>query len=151
MITDLVEGPPIACTLGAGDFKARLAWIAALNAASLRAERQDGLRLELTYAPEARGQVLDLIRREQECCAFLSFALDEDPSGLRLTVEIQKHNDIMAVGQTPGDCPPDIAGSTGYDSNLMRHGGSPTRMRASLSLREVADRPRHRGVRPAVA
>lgn len=87
MITDLVEAPPIACTLGAGDFKARLAWIAALNAASLRAERQDGLRLELTYAPEARDQVLELIRREQACCAFLSFALDEDPSGLRLTVE----------------------------------------------------------------
>lgn len=87
MITDLVETSPIACTLGAGDFKARLAWIAALNAAALRAERQDGVRLELTYAPEARDQVLDLIRREQECCAFLSFALDEDPSGLRLTVE----------------------------------------------------------------
>lgn len=86
MISDLEEAPAIACTLGAGDFKARVAWIASLNAKALRAERVDGLRLELTYAPEARDQVLEMIRREQACCAFLSFAVSEDAAGLHLVI-----------------------------------------------------------------
>lgn len=47
-----------------------------------------------------------------------------------LTIEIKQHDHIMAVGQTLGDRPSYIAGSTGYHGNLMRHGGSPTRMRA---------------------
>ena len=33
--------------------------------------------LELRYAPTVRGRVHELVRKESECCAFLTFALDE--------------------------------------------------------------------------
>jgi hypothetical protein len=80
------EHPPIACTLGAGDFRTRLAWIAELNDLSLRDHHQDDLRLELVYAPEAREQVRDMVRREQACCAFLSFQVVEEPGDLRVVI-----------------------------------------------------------------
>lgn len=48
------EAAPVACTLGAGDFKTRLAAIANLNSRALRGQRRDDLRLELTYAADAR-------------------------------------------------------------------------------------------------
>lgn len=87
MISDVDDAPAIACTLGAGDFKARLAWIAALNETALRAARQEGLRLDLTYAPQAREQILEMIRREQACCAFLTFTLNQEPAALRLVIQ----------------------------------------------------------------
>jgi hypothetical protein len=80
------EHPPIACTLGAGDFKSRLAWIAKLNHASLRDHRQRDLRLELVYVPEARELVHEMVRREQACCAFLSFEVVEEQDTVRVVV-----------------------------------------------------------------
>ena len=85
-MTDRIEEPPIACTLGAGDFKARLDWIAELNRAALRSHLRDDLRLELTYAAEARAQVREMIRREQECCAFLAFDVHNEPGLVRVTI-----------------------------------------------------------------
>jgi len=63
----------IACTLDAGAYAERVAWIAALNRDALRAGRQYGLTLELTYDPSAADRVRALVRREKACCAFLSF------------------------------------------------------------------------------
>jgi hypothetical protein len=80
------EPAPIACTLGAGDYKERQAWIAGLNAASLQDVKQEDLRLELTYAASARKAVLELARREQDCCGFLSFIVSELPGQVRLTI-----------------------------------------------------------------
>jgi hypothetical protein len=80
------EPPPIACTLGAGDFKARLAWIADLNRRALRGARRDDLRLELTYAPEARDDVSLMVRQEEACCAFLAFDLSEEGGAVRVTI-----------------------------------------------------------------
>ena len=79
--------PPIACTLAAGNFKERLTWIADLNRASLRNHCRDDLRLQLTYAPEAIDQVREMVRRERDCCAFLTFALRQDADAVRLTIE----------------------------------------------------------------
>lgn len=78
---------PIACTLGPGDYRERMAWIAALNRMALRDFTQDGRRLVLTYAPDAAELVRELVRREQDCCAFLTFTVQEDPEAVRLTVE----------------------------------------------------------------
>ena len=77
---------PVACTLGAGDFRARLDWIAELNKAALRQHLREDLRLELTYAAEARTQVLEMVRREQECCAFLTFQVRDEPGLVRVTI-----------------------------------------------------------------
>jgi hypothetical protein len=87
MTDQLSEAAPIACALGASDFKARLAWIADLNNAALRDHRRDDLRLELTYAAEAREQVLQMIRGEQECCAFLTFDVRDEPGVVRVIIQ----------------------------------------------------------------
>jgi hypothetical protein len=88
MTTALPNAPsaPIACTLGAGEYADRLAWIAELNRAALRSHRRDGLALVLDYAPDAAPRVRELVAREQACCAFLGFRVEETPAAVRLTV-----------------------------------------------------------------
>jgi hypothetical protein len=83
-----IDAVPIACTLGADDLKARIAEIAALNDASLREHRRDDLELELMYAPGVRERVHEMIRREQECCTFLTFDLKDDADALRLIIRV---------------------------------------------------------------
>jgi hypothetical protein len=77
---------PIACTLTAGDFKARMDRIRDLTSESLLAHHRDGLALHLTYAPEAAERVQELVEKEQACCAFLSFDLRTDAHAVCLTV-----------------------------------------------------------------
>lgn len=78
---------PIACTLNSGDFRQRLAWIAALNSNAMRTRHRDGLRLELTYATDAFDRVSEMVRREQECCAFLTFTLHREADAVRLVIK----------------------------------------------------------------
>ena len=82
----IAEAPPIACTLAPEAFKDRLAWIAALNKDALRKYERRDLVLELSYAPEARERVREMVRNEQACCAFLAFELREAGNEIRLTV-----------------------------------------------------------------
>lgn len=82
-----VEQPPIACTLTSGDFKDRLAWVADLNSTALLSHQRHDLRLELVYAAGAAERVRELVRREQKCCAFLSFTIREGQDAVRLSVE----------------------------------------------------------------
>ncbi len=81
------EPTPIACTLDTGNMKTRMAWIANLNAAALKESRHEGLRLELTYDRAARDDVLQMVRNEQECCAFLTFTVREEPDTIRITID----------------------------------------------------------------
>ena len=82
----IVEAPLIACALAPGEFKDRLASMAALNKDALRTYARRDLVLELRYAPEARERVLEMVRNEQACCAFLAFELDEVGNEIRLTI-----------------------------------------------------------------
>jgi len=77
---------PIACTLQGRSYQERLAWIAELSRAGLRQHEQRDLVLELRYAPQVAEQVREMVRQEQECCAFLNFALDERCAEIRLTI-----------------------------------------------------------------
>jgi hypothetical protein len=77
---------PIACTLGAGAYRERLAWIADLNRSALQTARRDGARLILTYDLRVAVRVREMIRRVQECCAFLAFELNEDEKELTLAI-----------------------------------------------------------------
>ena len=86
MSETLTDPPPIACTLGASDFRDRLAWIAELNATALRGAQRRDLQLELTYAPEALARVRDLVAREQACCAFLIFDVEATATEVRLII-----------------------------------------------------------------
>jgi hypothetical protein len=48
------------------------------------------LSLALTYAPDAIEEVRDLVRKEQACCAFLTFNLKESPANVVLTITAPK-------------------------------------------------------------
>jgi hypothetical protein len=87
MTVTLSEVAPVACTLGPRDFRQRLAWIANLNRDALRAKHRDGLRLELTYAPAALDRVREMVAREQDCCAFLTFDLQQEVDAVGLVIK----------------------------------------------------------------
>jgi hypothetical protein len=78
--------PPIGCTLAPGDYYARLASIAELTRDALLAFERRGFVLELRYALEAAGRVREMVLKEQACCAFLTFDLQETPREIRLTI-----------------------------------------------------------------
>ena len=80
------ERPPIACTLTAGNFKDRIAWIGELTRDALRSYERQDLALDLRYTPEAADRVREMVRKEQECCAFLTFEIHENVDELRLTI-----------------------------------------------------------------
>ena len=80
------ESPPIACTLGPGDFEDRVGWIRELSAKSLRSHRRDGLMLELTYDRSAAPDVHEFVRREQACCGFLRFDVRDSADAVHLTI-----------------------------------------------------------------
>jgi hypothetical protein len=64
----------------------RLAFIADLNRAALRATRQSRLTLELDHDPSAADRVRDLVRLEESCCAFLRFEVEDRSDVVRLRV-----------------------------------------------------------------
>ena len=76
----------IACTLGATDFKGRVASIRALSARSLLRSRREGLVLDLAYEGNAYAEVQQLVANETECCAFLDFRLRQDHGETKLTI-----------------------------------------------------------------
>src|SRR5262245_34643532 len=77
---------PIACTLGPDDAKDRLAWIAELNRDALRSYERRERVLELHYARHAIERVREMVRREKDCCAFLTFGLHAEGNGVRLLI-----------------------------------------------------------------
>jgi len=86
MSAEQSDAAPVACTLGAGDLKARIAAIADLNHRALRGHRRDDLRLELTYAADAREAVLAMVRGEQACCGFLAFEVNDERDAVRVVI-----------------------------------------------------------------
>jgi hypothetical protein len=82
--------PPIACTLTAGDQAERLAEFRRLFATSVRQIRREATRLELvldaSMAPESG--VRDLLRREQECCSFVTFQVESVDSQICVAAEV---------------------------------------------------------------
>ncbi len=103
--------PPIACTLASDDYADRLDWIGRLNTASLRSHRQDGVILELVYDPTAGGQLRELVRREEKCCAFLRFRIDETGDAIHLLIEAPAEACDPTGAQTSTLFAPFLAGS----------------------------------------
>jgi len=88
--TDVKQEAPIACTLDTDEFKARTELIRTLTSHHLRHATRTALRLNLTYAPEALSEVRELVRMEQACCAFLTFYLTQDATGVFVTIIAQE-------------------------------------------------------------
>jgi hypothetical protein len=80
------KNDPVACTLAPGDFSDRLEAIAELNRDALQHHTRDGLVLDLVYASTASRRVREMMRREQECCAFLRFDVLEDANSVRVRI-----------------------------------------------------------------
>jgi hypothetical protein len=79
--------PPIACTLDADALPDRVAaWRTILARARARTvTADDALRLELDDGVDL-ARVATLVAAEQQCCAFLSFAITVDQRGTALEV-----------------------------------------------------------------
>ena len=77
--------PAIACALDPTDLDVRLAeWRTVAASATSHVPIEGGLRLALPGIDPR--PLVDLVARERECCAFLSFAIRLDPTGLTLEV-----------------------------------------------------------------
>ena len=77
---------PIVCTLTPDDLHERLAQIRQLTAEALLGHVRSGLVLALRYAPEAVERVRAMVAREQHCCAFLNFEVEEQPDAVHVTI-----------------------------------------------------------------
>ena len=77
----------IACTLGAGGLKDRVADIRTLANRYLRSSHRKPLQLELVYDRDALAEVRDLLAKESDCCSFLAFDLRHDDQAVRLTIK----------------------------------------------------------------
>jgi hypothetical protein len=73
------EQHSIACTLLGEAQQDRRAWIAALVRDALRGSERDGLTLRLRFVPEAVQRIQDMVRKEQACCSFRTFEMEERP------------------------------------------------------------------------
>jgi hypothetical protein len=79
---------PIACTLAPEEYKSRVASIGDLARGALRSHARGDLELQLVYAADAAEEVREMVRKEQDCCAFLTFSLEERPEEIRLTIKV---------------------------------------------------------------
>ncbi len=49
---------------------------------------REDLRLELIYKPDAVENMREMVRREQRCCAFLSFSIHENQDVVRVVIRV---------------------------------------------------------------
>jgi len=80
------DDEPVACSLDVSSAKQRVAMMRDLSGRALRKVSRNDLVLDLTYAPEVETEVRELVRAEQQCCAFLDFDLRRDEAGVHLRV-----------------------------------------------------------------
>ena len=99
---------PIACSLDRSAYAERIHRIAELNSKTLRAHERDGRVLRLTYAPASSARVRDLVAHESECCAFLTFTIEERDADVRLTVQAPD----VSTGELDALCAPFLAGTS---------------------------------------
>ncbi len=86
---------PVACTIDATDFPARLALLERMRASLARIERTDhGLLLHFTPSPAVEADLRTFAIDEKRCCAFWGFAVAATAEDLTLR----------------WDAPPDAAG-----------------------------------------
>jgi hypothetical protein len=80
----------IACTLEPSDYAERVREFRQLFASALLEWRREPTRLyfSLDLRVVCEADVRDLLRREQECCPFFSFAVEASPTALRVEAAV---------------------------------------------------------------
>ena len=106
---------PIACTLGAGDYRGLINWISSLTRRALRSHRREDLVLHLSYVREAREDVRELVRKEQACCPFLTFDFRENAEEIELSITAPEEARIAidSLFEQFVACAPNAAASCG--------------------------------------
>jgi hypothetical protein len=94
----MTEALPIACSLGAGDLKRRLAAIAEIGTESLLGREADGERHLLRFRADTatRRRLEEIVAAEAECCPFLDLTLEESGSELLLSVAAPEDGHAVA-------------------------------------------------------
>ena len=80
---------PIACVLSAAELRARTEEIATLGREALIGAQIDGTRASLRFAlgADVRRRVERFVAGERECCAFLTFRVEDDAGEIRVTID----------------------------------------------------------------
>lgn len=99
----------IACTLGSGDFRQRVADIRDLANRALQSSHRNDLRLELVYDAAMIAEVQDLVAKESDCCSFLDFDLQQHEDVVMLTITAPE-SARMAADELFAHFAPELAG-----------------------------------------
>ena len=77
-----------------------------MTRANLLSHRRAGQQLRLSYRPEAAEELREIVALERTCCAVLDFDVQENDTGVVLTITAPPHAEESAEGLfsqfTPG-------------------------------------------------
>jgi hypothetical protein len=84
----MIDPRPVACSLGAGDLRARLEEISAVGAEALISHQDEAGAHVLRFRadPTTRRRLQEIVAAESACCPFLELELTEHEGQLVLTV-----------------------------------------------------------------
>lgn len=84
----MTKEAPVACSLGAGALKRRLAAIDEVGARGLTSHAVEGNRhiLRFRASPRTRRQLEEIVAGEAACCSFLDLSLSDDRDDLVLSI-----------------------------------------------------------------
>lgn len=94
----MTKALPIACSLGAGDLKQRLAAIAKIGEESLidRATEEGRHLLRFRSDAATRRRLEEIVAAEAECCSFLDLTLQDRDGDLILSVAAPQDGQAVA-------------------------------------------------------
>lgn len=96
----MADSTPLACSLGPGQLRERLAEIEAIGAGSLVGKTHDGGRHVLRFRAggETERRLEAIVAAESRCCSFLDLALDRTDGELTLTLAAPAGGEPVADG-----------------------------------------------------
>ena len=82
-----MQNTPLICTLTAADYRDReRAWLKLRPFVTTSEVIAGGLRFTFGPAIGLKDSLTELIRLEAECCAWMTFAMNETAEGVQLTI-----------------------------------------------------------------
>ena len=79
--------PPIACTLTDADLRdRRAAWLKVGEFVIASEPIPGGLSVDFARAAGVADSLAELVRLEAECCAWMTFEIEESPTKIRLSI-----------------------------------------------------------------